>query len=416
MDVIEGSVDAGEVRAEIERIVAALQARRASIAWSMVEAIHAEIPPYDRRADAHVDADVLAHCGAHAELILEVSREAREPTRTELAFAREAAIRRVHQGIPLDALLQAFRVGHRTVWDAILDEARDSSAGREAAVALTRPAMQYIDIASTQVAETYIGERQRIEATADRERRDLLESLLAGAPEVLAGGPPPAAPALDPAGALVVAVARGAPEQAAEQSGLERAVDGLERCARPRPLVVPRHGELVTLVTGIEPAEVAIRMRTVCAELDDGEGDGSLRVGISGLARGFAGVAQAYAEAHQALRHASPGRPAVALPEVSPYDYLAASADAATKRAIADKGRALLEADAREDGAIVKTLLAYVEEDLNVARSAERLVVHPNTVRYRLRRIAETSGYDPRTFAGLVELVTVIRAAGAGAR
>jgi sugar diacid utilization regulator len=30
--------------------------------------------------------------------------------------------------------------------------------------------------------------------------------------------------------------------------------------------------------------------------------------------------------------------------------------------------------------------------------------VHPNTIRYRLERIAGEAGVDPRTFTGLVEL------------
>jgi hypothetical protein len=45
-----------------------------------------------------------------------------------------------------------------------------------------------------------------------------------------------------------------------------------------------------------------------------------------------------------------------------------------------------------------------------VNRAAAALYVHPNTVRYRLGRIAETTGYDPRTFGGLLELVCVIDA------
>ena len=34
--------------------------------------------------------------------------------------------------------------------------------------------------------------------------------------------------------------------------------------------------------------------------------------------------------------------------------------------------------------------------------------VHPNTVRYRLQQIATKTGYDPRTFTGLVELICML--------
>ena len=46
--------------------------------------------------------------------------------------------------------------------------------------------------------------------------------------------------------------------------------------------------------------------------------------------------------------------------------------------------------------------------DLNVARAPEQLHVHPNTVRYRLLQIATKTGYDPRTFAGLLELTCIL--------
>jgi hypothetical protein len=51
---------------------------------------------------------------------------------------------------------------------------------------------------------------------------------------------------------------------------------------------------------------------------------------------------------------------------------------------------------------------AFAASDLDVNRAATALFVHANTVRYRLGGIAETTGYDPRTFSGLLELVCLI--------
>ena len=82
----------------------------------------------------------------------------------------------------------------------------------------------------------------------------------------------------------------------------------------------------------------------------------------------------------------------LALQEMPAFDYLVASAEPATREVVLAKGRALLDADEREDGAVSATLLAYLDCDLNIKRTAEQLVVHPNTVRYRLRRIAELTG------------------------
>ncbi|MDR1265648.1 MAG: helix-turn-helix domain-containing protein [Propionibacteriaceae bacterium] len=46
-------------------------------------------------------------------------------------------------------------------------------------------------------------------------------------------------------------------------------------------------------------------------------------------------------------------------------------------------------------GDLVATLAAYLEQGDSVEATARRLYVHPNTVRYRLRRIARLSGLDP---------------------
>jgi DNA-binding PucR family transcriptional regulator len=54
----------------------------------------------------------------------------------------------------------------------------------------------------------------------------------------------------------------------------------------------------------------------------------------------------------------------------------------------------IVEHDRRTSGELVATLRAYVEEGFVQRRAAERLVVHVNTVVYRLRRISELLGVD----------------------
>ena len=57
----------------------------------------------------------------------------------------------------------------------------------------------------------------------------------------------------------------------------------------------------------------------------------------------------------------------------------------------------------------METLRAYLDCDLDVGRAARALYVHPNTVRYRLRRIGELTGLDPRRFSDQVELLKIAR-------
>jgi DNA-binding PucR family transcriptional regulator len=69
----------------------------------------------------------------------------------------------------------------------------------------------------------------------------------------------------------------------------------------------------------------------------------------------------------------------------------------------------------RRNGALLETLRAYLDSDLDVGRTAEALWVHPNTVRYRLRRISDLTGLDTQSFSGMVELLTIARVTEASA-
>lgn len=55
-------------------------------------------------------------------------------------------------------------------------------------------------------------------------------------------------------------------------------------------------------------------------------------------------------------------------------------------------------------GELIETLLAYVEEDGDIHAVTGRLYIHRNTLRYRLDRIAELTGKDPRKVKELLEL------------
>ena len=121
--------------------------------------------------------------------------------------------------------------------------------------------------------------------------------------------------------------------------------------------------------------------------------------GVSLPTRDYTGIRQAYREASLARGYATGDRPIVALAELSAFECLLVGADATTRAVIAAKP-SLNEEEAA-------TVDAFAAADLNVTRAAATLHVHPNTVRYRLDRIATGTGHDPRTFAGLVELSVV---------
>jgi DNA-binding PucR family transcriptional regulator len=57
---------------------------------------------------------------------------------------------------------------------------------------------------------------------------------------------------------------------------------------------------------------------------------------------------------------------------------------------------------------LVTTLDAYYRHDMNRGAAAAALNVHPRTLDYRLRRVAELTGIDPASTHGIRTLSTVV--------
>lgn len=66
---------------------------------------------------------------------------------------------------------------------------------------------------------------------------------------------------------------------------------------------------------------------------------------------------------------------------------------------------AFLQADAKARGALIRTLQAYADADMNVLKAARTLDVHPNTIYARLQRIADITGLDGQRYHALTELL-----------
>lgn len=64
----------------------------------------------------------------------------------------------------------------------------------------------------------------------------------------------------------------------------------------------------------------------------------------------------------------------------------------------------LEQRDDKRRADLIKTLRCWIEEDCSTSRTAERLIVHPNTVSYRLKTVEELLGRSLRSPALLVDL------------
>jgi len=61
------------------------------------------------------------------------------------------------------------------------------------------------------------------------------------------------------------------------------------------------------------------------------------------------------------------------------------------------------------DRDLMSTIRTFADCSLNVKETARRLRVHTNTVYFRLNKIKERTGVDPRTFTGTSLLITALK-------
>src|SRR5919108_3084591 len=177
---VAGSVDGADaVRAERRRILATILEQLEDLVQDAVEAIRSEIPAYAAQ-EAPFFADVRDQVHRHFRVKLGLLLDEREVAPEDIAFARGGAMRRARAGFALEDYLNAFRVGQQVFWNRVLACAGETPLGHEAALTLTAPLLRYCDFVSTHVGHAYVESQQYLVADADRERRDLLEHLLAG--------------------------------------------------------------------------------------------------------------------------------------------------------------------------------------------------------------------------------------------
>jgi DNA-binding PucR family transcriptional regulator len=176
-----------------------------------------------------------------------------------------------------------------------------------------------------------------------------------------------------------------------------------------RILVVVRQAEIVAvpaLCHGVAPAELCDHLEAAHDRLRR-EGT-PLAMGISTVATGVAELPRACLEARTALESVTDGGGVVALPRLSPFDYLALRADDTARWLVDARLRTFLDEDRARGGVLTATVRAFADANLNLRLAAGRLQVHPNTAQYRLRRIEERTGRNPRRIADLLDLLVAI--------
>jgi hypothetical protein len=394
------------LRAERSRILGALLSGLDELTERGFEAIRREIPAYAAQRDERFLADLRNQIRLVYATNLTSLLEDRVVTLDDIAFVRGAAMRRAQIGFALEDYLAAYRVGQQALWEAIVEHAGDSTVGHEAALTLAAPIMRMINFASTHAGHAYVEFRQAAVAEADRDRRDLLELLLAG--ELPAQGRLQALAKTHGlvAGSAALVVAATAEDPRGPQTA--SAALTRERLSE-NTLVVVRQSEIVAvpvLRAGADPTALCERIVALQKRL---AADGArLVVGISTVVD-VAELRRAYGEA-RAARECVRNGGVMAIPLLAPFEYLVlrAGTDDTARRVVDPALRAFLDDDRARGGVLAETVQAFARADLNLKVAADRLHVHPNTAQYRLRRIEEKTGRNPRRIADLLDLLVAI--------
>src|ERR1700735_2789984 len=116
----------------------------------MTVAIQAAVPLYRQGV---VDQDTLRTTSlVHLEAIL--GSLGRDPATTSRE-SRENGRRRAAAGVPLAAILEAYRVGARFMWEQVADAARSVGAGSEIVLQAGSEMWQVLDTYSQELADGY---------------------------------------------------------------------------------------------------------------------------------------------------------------------------------------------------------------------------------------------------------------------
>lgn len=367
-----------------------LLSRIDAFADELTRAIRAAEPFYDAGNAVPVE-DLRGSVRDNLGYIL--GRLAGRPT-PDLGASRATGRRRAEQGAPLPAILHSYRVAGTRIWAAVLDDglAHDSTA--EALLPAAAELWSIIDELSGSVTDAYrdaVAERARSNAQT---RNAMLDVLLRGDNDSRLWESA-ATLRLPRQGTFVVVAARP------PRPGVE-AIPHAEDALRARGIQSAWRVE-VDVHVGVAVLTQRNGIDRLCGHLAD------LSAGPVGLSKVYESLDATPAALRQARLAAAAGADLVRFEQVPIPILLASAPDAAAGVAQAILGP-VLALPAGECEVLLGTLATWFADDGATSNSAERLHVHRNTVRYRLRRIEELTGRSLTRPTGIAELHLALEA------
>jgi hypothetical protein len=379
------------VQQQVAEIAEALYRRTDDLAPVLARAITREVRLYQTTTPVPFGV-IVGACAANMRPIFTAIADdsAFDPTP-----AAELGIQRAGDGVPLTSLMEAYRVGFRCVWDAVMTESgtRDHVNG-DVICTLTAKVSAAQDIYTDAMATAYREEKARRVVSDESERSALIDSVLRGrlfeqwsiweAADYLR------LPTEGPYVVIAAEIAELGMDALPEVESKLRSLD-----------VFSAWRMLPDLQVGIVHVKTDKHLASVLALVSR---TATTRIGVSARFDDLRETAQALRCARITLR----GRPDPGL-RVTQFDgsimaTAAVSAPEVMVKLVTPMIDCFAELAHHERDILFDTFRVWVENDGSLRVVGELLFCHPNTVRYRLHRIEQRTGRSlsrPRDVAEL---------------
>ena len=379
-------------------------------------AVLSETPAFTDSGNPDVIPELERHLEEH---VREVCRLLGGGLPGDLVFVREHAERRALQKFPLDALLQSYRILHRTLsnWirEAALEVADESAHLRRVVAAVTDFVIEYTGTAGTLLTSEYVHHARRLAGVEADRRSALLNALLDGYDEADQA----TATLLRRAGYLqqrqsyCVALARSVdPREMESAPRAQRMADAIAEALAPvsvRSIIGIRDNHVVAILSATRrtsgwtapQSSVADRVYAALRRV----GPAAL-IGLGNDAPSTSHIPKAANEARTALDLASVGNRVQRYSDISLRQMLITRARSAAPLSPPAWAEKLVTADRR--GALEATLRSYADCNMNAQKTALALGIHPNTVYSRMQRIEQLTGMNALEFHALSEILLAL--------
>lgn len=382
----------------IERIVGNGRERLPALLDRMVARTRAEVPFYASQ-DGPDPADLRASMELNVDYVLSCLTGSSGAQAVDLAAPTATGRLRARQGAPLVEMLASYRFGFSEVWQELVDLARATPDVSDSV--LVELAGQIFELHSRYadaLVNGYRDEYREIVRATEREHSALVEAVLAESTSKGTLWEAANVLRLPLEGNFLVVVAEAVEPAQDPLPRIESALSALDVNSVWRL----QAEQTVGVLSLRRDAQAALSIETLADHA-------RARVGVSPLFTQLRQASRGLALARLAMEHQRGGAGVEQFRD-SPLSMLVASAPVAAIEAARTVLGELLSLREDDRDLLLSTLLAWLDADGSANAAAAALYCHPNTVRYRLRRIEETTHRSLNAPSQLAELVTAVRA------